>query len=147
MDDPKPKRELTPAEQAIRLELAGATYAEIGRVLGMSSGDAFALCAATRTEGPKQKLEDERALDVARCNALLKAVWANASSKGDSESIRNAVLLMQRRAKLMGLDAPVRQEVTGKDGAPLVTSEEILLRLSRLAGPRVGPDDDKEPGA
>jgi len=39
-------------------------------------------------------------------------------------AIDRALKIMERRAKLLGLDAPVRQEVTGADGGAL----EIVIR-------------------
>lgn len=146
MDEPderpkKSKRAL--AEIALSLEAAHTTYAEIGRELGMSSGEAYAFCKATREELPKLTVEEERALDVALCNDLLKRVVAKAQ-RGDSDAIRNGVLLMQRRAKLMGLDAPAKHALTNAAGAD-VTSDEILLRLSRIAAAAGPGGDDPEP--
>jgi hypothetical protein len=57
---------------------------------------------------------------------MLKAVSPRAM-RGDVKAIGAALRISERRAKLLGLDAPVRKECTGADGDPIVvvTDEPI----------------------
>jgi hypothetical protein len=49
---------------------------------------------------------------------MLRAIYATAT-KGDTGAIDRILRIMERRAKLWGLDTPVRNEHTGKDGGPI----------------------------
>ena len=49
---------------------------------------------------------------------LLAGLWPAAIS-GDVPSVGMALRVAERRARLLGLDAPTRQELTGADGGPL----------------------------
>ena len=42
-------------------------------------------------------------------------------------SIDRALRLMERRASMLGLDAPKRQEISGPDGSPIEIDERITL--------------------
>jgi len=60
------------------------------------------------------------ALELQRLDALLKALWAEAARKNPDHSAVDRVLkIMERRAKLLGLDAPSKQQITDADGGPL----------------------------
>jgi hypothetical protein len=52
-----------------------------------------------------------RRIDLERLDALLDGVWAPAQA-GDEKAIASVLAIMARRAKLLGLDAPVKQSVT-----------------------------------
>lgn len=108
------------------------------------------------TKEPAEKL---RTVEVARLDRLLKAMWAKAM-KGDVTRVDRCLRIMERRAKLLGLDAPTKQEHTGKDGAELLFGKdtrtmslaEMQAEMQRLAqdaqattGNRL-PDRDPEDG-
>jgi transposase len=86
-----------------------------------------------------------KGLDLERIEALIDAIWAKAEN-GDTWSIDRIVKLLERKANLLGLDAPKKTEVTGKDGGPMqvehITSmlaadmgldpEEVLAEADRI---------------
>lgn len=59
-----------------------------------------------------------RRLELERLDAMTLALWKQATS-GNQGAIDRVLRLMERRAKLLGLDAPTKQEVTGPDGDSL----------------------------
>jgi hypothetical protein len=64
---------------------------------------------------------------------LLKAMWSKAM-KGDVARVDRCLRIMERRAKLLGLDAPSKQEHTGKDGGAIpvrvaLSPEQALAEL------------------
>ena len=100
-----------------------------------------------------------------RLDSLLEAVWGKATTPSpifdkerqivgeeiDLKAVDTVLKLMDRRAKLNGLDMPVKAEVTGADGGPLqlgsaTTAElEALIGLGR--GVSAGSPSDSDEGA
>lgn len=108
--------------KALDLRKAGASYRQIGAQLGVSEAQAFndvkaALDALNKLE--IAAAEDVRRLELERLDTLTLALWPNAKS-GKEGAIDRILKLMERRAKLLGLDAPTKQELSGPDGEPLV---------------------------
>jgi len=115
---------LTAAEKKLeimRLRRDGCTFREIGQQLNCTPQ----YCHRVITEC-LEKLATEyvntaaqlREMEAARLDAAQLAVWPKAI-KGDLRAIDRVLRIMERRAKLYGLDAPQKRELTGKDGAPL----------------------------
>lgn len=64
--------------------------------------------------------ENVLALELQRLDDLLKGLWAEAAKQQpDYKAVDRVLRVMERRAKLLGLDAPTRTDVT-TDGEPLV---------------------------
>lgn len=102
-----------------------------------------------------------------RLDSLLEAAWPQATKPQpvlnkegevvamtvDMRAVDTVLRLMDRRAKLNGLDMPAKTEVTGADGGPLqlgpasATELEALIRLGG-GNPEAGQDqgDAAEPG-
>ena len=116
---PRTLAERDKAAQALALRKTGATYEQIAAHLGYSSRQSanravLRLLAAHEAEN----VADLRTLENMRLDDLLFAVY-KAALGGDLGAIDRALRIMERRAKLLGLDAPVKQEISGTDGAPL----------------------------
>ncbi len=99
--------------EAVALELrkAGATYDEIARRLGYSNRSAarrLVVRALDRTVS--EPANELRTLECARLDALLQALWPKAM-EGNPRSVEVALQVMERRARLLGLDAPPRRVV------------------------------------
>jgi Homeodomain-like domain-containing protein len=108
-------------QKALDLRMAGARYRQIGAQLGVSYQTAYRDVQAALGElAPLQasKAEKLRELEVERCDKLTLALWPKARN-GDEKAVRTIVAVMDRRAKLLGLDAPTKLEHGGSDGAPL----------------------------
>lgn len=135
------------------LRVKGKTVRQIATELGVSVGTAHSDLAAvmerTRSESD-DRAETHRALSLARLDraldtieeALRAQVPAKDPENPDSASadhdmrlkaIAGLLKLEERRAKLLGLDAPTKQEVSGPEGAPIPVDARSSL-LDRLAG-------------
>ena len=111
------------AAQALDLRIAGATYRQIGAQLGVSEYTAYhdvqdelGRLDATLTE----KAERLRDLEARRLDQVTIALQPGIRA-GDPRAILAAVRIMERRAKLFGLDAPTK--IAGPDG------EAVSIRI------------------
>jgi hypothetical protein len=122
-------------EQAWAARLAGATYVDIGRALGVSRQRAQQLCTAAMKERmpSTEDVEAYRQQEAERIDRLHRAVWKQAID-GNHGAIDRVLRLSERRARLLGLDAPQRQEITGADGGPLEidVGAALAAALARL---------------
>ena len=110
--------------KALELRKSGASFRAIGSQLNISHVQAREdIHRALRDLADKQMelAAEYRQLELERLDRLMLAVWGNAT-KGDVGSINAALKISDRRAKLLGLDAPVKQELTGKDGGAIAFS-------------------------
>ena len=57
-------------------------------------------------------------LELERLDHLTSAVWLDAMS-GSDKAVSSVLRIMERRSKLMGLDAPVRHELAGPGGGAI----------------------------
>jgi len=116
--------------EAIEYRLQGYSYEQIGQTMGFSDTRAFQLVdeglQAIKTEVP-QSLKD---LEAKRLDMLLAAFMASAV-QGDLNAAKMVVSIMERRAKLFGLDGPIKHELTGKDGKPIETEAKITPESAR----------------
>jgi hypothetical protein len=107
--------------QGLELRKAGLTFEQIGARLGCTPQAAH---RAVTLE--LQRLNEKRAetasevcrLEMERLDAMLSAAWEKAL-KGSVREIDTILAIMARRARLLGLDAPERKELTGAAGGPL----------------------------
>lgn len=166
--------------QLLRLRREGVRYDD-ERILNLGySSASIARKDLTRT---LEQNRDEEAAEVStyrqqeneRLDALLEAAWPRATQPSpvfdkegnvigeqlDMRAMDTVLRLMDRRAKLNGLDAPVKNELSGPDGGPLALSnaspEELAAliaassRLDQETPPNTATstpdeDDDEEPG-
>ena len=121
-------------EFVLRLRKGGATYREIADAAVTRFGaDQLPETWSCRYAHKDVKREldklrtvigedaDEiRQMELERLNDMLKALYASATRRNpDYGAIDRVLKIMRRRAELMGLDAPKRQEITGADSGPL----------------------------
>ena len=93
---------------ALALRLAGATFEDIARQLGLA-GRAPAKDAYERALirlAPIADREKARSLEAARLDRLQLVHWQKALG-GDADATNAVLNIMARRARLLGLDAPV----------------------------------------
>ncbi|MFJ8677232.1 hypothetical protein [Streptomyces sp. NPDC093589] len=103
-----------------------------------------------------EERRDEQAAEISvyrqeeneRLDALLQAAWPRAtqahpvfdregnvvSEEIDLKAVDTILKLMDRRAKLLGLDAPVRTELSGPDGGAVPIGPVTAAELHRLIG-------------
>lgn len=112
--------------QALELRKQGLTYRDIGDKLSISYQQAHNDVNAELKRLAALTLdcaEELRQLELERLDMLIKGLEPMARV-GNPGAVTAYLRVMERRAKLLGLDAPVRQEVTGADGGAL----EIVIR-------------------
>jgi hypothetical protein len=94
--------------------MGGKTYDTIADELGVSKQRAYQLVTEGLTE-IKTETHVEAArlkeVELARLDRLQVAIW-EAVIKGDVQAIDRYLKIMKRRAELLGLDAPVKADVT-----------------------------------
>lgn len=136
------ERVATRSDEAMRLRISGLTFRDIGARLHCSAMQAHrdvsnvldALASSTTANAVHlRQLESER-LD------RLTAALSPKAEKGDVDACRALVRVMERRARLFGLDAVVAQqlEISGRNGAPFamtlsaLSNTELLTRIDAL---------------
>jgi hypothetical protein len=136
--------------ELIRLRREGVKF-EDERIqsLGYTSrGDAskdFYRALKERREEQDAEVSTYRQEESERLDALLEAVWSRATepapvykdgeevgSEIDLKAIETVLKLMDRRAKLMGLDMPIKAELSGPDGGDIPFSSGELSELKAL---------------
>jgi AraC-like DNA-binding protein len=94
------------ARRVLELRKEGLTFNEIARRVGYKNATSAYYAFKTALRATIQQPADEvRRLEVERLDALLAAVWSTAMD-GRLVAIDRVILIMDRRAKLLGLDAP-----------------------------------------
>lgn len=119
-------------KKVLSMRLAGATYRETAEALGISPSTVQKDINAELKEIPKWRADELRHVEERRLNRLQRAIWPRAL-EGDLPAFDRVLRVMERRAKMLGLDMPQRVEVTGVD-VDLDTTVEKLLRVAELAG-------------
>lgn len=115
--------------QALELRKAGATYDQIAATVGFANrGGAYKAVKAGIREILREPAEEVIQLECARLDEMLRALWPGVM-RGDPVSIQRALGVMERRARLLGLDAPKKLEHSGPGGAPI----ETLISLVQQA--------------
>jgi hypothetical protein len=97
--------------QAVALHLQGETSDAIADALGfVNRGGAWKAVQRGLARFVVPAIAEARTVELARLDRLHKAVWQRAIS-GDIPAIETVLRLMERRARLLGLDAPVRVDL------------------------------------
>jgi len=120
---------------ALELRKAGATYRAIGEALGITPVGAYRAVMRAIAKLNARVLEEAEAvrrLELERLDDLLLAMWPQAK-KGNQGAVDRVLRIMERRARLLGIDAPVKQE--------LDVGDALARILEGLAG-QSGPGDD-----
>lgn len=93
--------------RAIELRVQGYSYPEIARELGYQTpGAAYrAVVRGLSRVYPEEEARQLLRLELARLDELLRVLWPKAV-EGDLGAIDRVLRIIERRARLMGLDAP-----------------------------------------
>jgi hypothetical protein len=132
-------RKLERQGRALELRRMGWGYVEIASALGIGKSQAHRLVKAGLAEAYATVVSEAtelRAEELSRLDAMLSGLWPDAR-KGDVLSVDRVLKIMERRAKLLGLDAPVKLAHGGDPtGAPIKTETALTLTdadLERIA--------------
>ena len=95
----------------ISLRKRGLSYDEISQELSVAPEECYYASVAylRRVAGEYEELSDMlRVLEGERLDDMLQGIYDKATEEGDLEAVRTVLKIMDRRAKLQGLDAPKR---------------------------------------
>src|SRR3972149_1657318 len=101
--------------------LAGNTYVTIGKALDISPATVcsdFKAILAQWRENYAYTIDEWIAVQLRRLDVLINSIW-DKSKEGDLAAMDRVMRLMERQRRLLGLDAPIRQEISGNGGAAL----------------------------
>lgn len=125
------------AQRALQLRIQGWQFDAIAKEVGYSDrSSAYNAVNRILKERAAQCAEDAdelRAVELERLDTMLKALWP-AVEAGEPASIDKAIKIQERRAKLLGLDAPAKQELSGPDGTAIKVDSrgELVSRIALL---------------
>lgn len=130
--NPITKPDLEKRARLLALKREKKTQVEIARELGITPQSVSGMLK--RIFGPMadQILEDAfelRREQILGLRAMIRVAVSRAL-RGELPAMDRAERLYNRLSKVAGLDAPVKNEHTGKDGAPLVNFDVDFSRLS-----------------
>lgn len=123
---------LQQTEVALDLRRRGYTFRQIAAEMKVTLRVAHRLVMDAFKQHAAQAAENSELL-VRLQMERLEAMWrglAPSAEAGNSRSIEVALRLLERQAKLLGLDAPVKQEV--KVSYAELSDEELLAEADRL---------------
>ena len=136
-------RRLMKAEKlpkVLELRRQGLSYEKIGNQLGIHFTTAHHWVRDLMRELAQQAsetAEEVRQLEEQRLDEMLEPLWPKAQA-GDIRADEMVLRIMERRARLRGLDAPTKVE--GRISLP----DSELLLLARTYGLSVSPELEKE---
>lgn len=128
-------RKIENQAKALELRRMGYGYVQIAHQLGVSKSQAHRYVAAGLSEAAAKvaaSADELRTEDIDRLDALLGALWIKAK-RGEVAAVDRVLKILERRAKLLGIEAPVRIEATGKDGKPIEVSSTTTIDPSKLS--------------
>ena len=125
--------------KALRMRSLGMSYQAIADQMGVTKATAYNRCQRALAAIPAEAVDEFRRLEGQRLDLLLEKAMEKALSEEKSSmfAIDRVLAIMDRRAKLMGLDAPVRTEV--------ITLDFIQAEIQRLEATLGEIDDNNSP--
>ncbi len=125
--------------RALQMRLDGHTYQEIGEDIGISTMAAYKhviKALENLNKDNEEKAEWLISMECARLDRLHWANWEAAISGGDLPAVDRILKIMERRSKLLGLDAPNKIAQTNIDGTEdrfdQMSDEELEARIKEL---------------
>lgn len=135
--------------KALHLKMAGASLDEIATTLGYAGRAAVskdltrALQVATKAE--VDTVLEWRELELARLDRVQRGSWP-AAIGGDPKSAMVVLACIDRRVKLLGLDAPLKVEATVQDAetAAQALAVQELVNEARAMAANAAPSSTEE---
>ena len=132
----------------MELRKAGFSYTQIGNEIGITASTACKHVTAQLRMLSEKCTEEAREvikLELERLDSLLVGLW-QAARHGEVEKVDRVLKIMNRRAHLLGLDAPKKLEHSGDPEKPMqsqhgLTPETASFIRSQVLG--VKPEEGK----
>ena len=127
--------------EALKLRSLGLTYQKIADRMGCSVSTASDRYHRALAAVPSDAVEEHRKLMGEQIDSLLEVAFEQAlTGKRSLFAIDRCIMLMERKARLIGLDAPVKQsvEVVTYDGNSIEARvAELRSALGQISGSEV----------
>lgn len=120
-------RTLERQAKALELRRMGKGYAEIAAAVGIGKSQAHRLVQAGLQDARDQiaaRADDLRAVELSRLDGMLAGLWPDAR-KGNQGAVDRVLRIMERRARMLGLDAPTRHTLAGDPDGPPIQAEHV----------------------
>ncbi len=105
----------------IRLRVAGFNFREIAAELRVSVSTAHADYVEAMKkirETTRESAEEVRSVELDRLDRMIRALETKAFGDGDTRAIDTLLKVSERRAKLLGLDAPEKHDIQAGVATP-----------------------------
>lgn len=126
MTHPKRIRNLEQSDTALRLRVSGATYEQIAQQLNVTRSRAYAIVSnaiATKEYETKELANEVRAIELERLNEmtlrLRNAIINEDPTEPQFQAYQTLLKVMERRSKMLGLDASTSVNLSGINGSPI----------------------------
>lgn len=114
------------ANEAVELRAAGLTFGQIATQLGYpSEGNAWRAVMKVLKNSAPESTDQVRQMEVRRLDAMFRPLYVQAL-RGDRLAVDRCLKIMERRAGLLGLDAPIRIQQM------VITEDQIREGIARL---------------
>lgn len=125
--------------QTLRFRSLGWTYRQVAEQMGCDTSTAQRRCLRALASIPAEAVHEYRALELERLDALLTVAMEKAldpNNKSALFAMDRALAIADRRAKLLGLDAPIRSQVetVTYDGNSIETEVAKLRHILEAHG-------------
>lgn len=110
--------------------VAGMTMREIAEVYGVSTGIISRALAKYKKELGEDGVEEARAKDLGRIEAMIDVQWRAAVRNGKIEPTKLVLAMIQLRAKILGYEAP--QKVHHDGAVQHTIAPELVGMLERI---------------
>jgi DNA-binding IclR family transcriptional regulator len=110
--------------RALEMRKARASYAQIATALGVPKSTAWKLVQSALKETLQEPSDDVRKLELESLDRLQFALWQQAT-QGNHGAVDRVLRVMERRAKLLGLDAPSKTEHSGEIDVRSLSDAEL----------------------
>ncbi|MER8003035.1 hypothetical protein [Streptomyces sp. NPDC095613] len=139
--------------ELIRLRRAGVRFEDpqiqnLGYTSRGAASKDFIRALTERRDEQAAEASVYRQEENERLDALLESVWPSATSRSGGEgevdlrAVEAVLKIMDRRAKLNGLDMPVKTELSGPNGGSIPLGDAGATELERLMGLAGNGEDD-----
>ncbi len=117
-------------QRILELRKSGRTFRKIALKMGLSVStvhEHFKTAISELHAVIGEKAEAVRTLEISRLDAQLEALWPKRADPRVSDTI---LRIGQRRADLLGLDAPKNIRLAGEGGGPIKTQDTPVVPLT-----------------
>lgn len=125
LDQRRKSKDATRRTEALALRMAGLSFEAIGERLGIGMSGARDLVNRTLERAENRLVEQERDLENQRLDRAQAAIWSKVLD-GDLKAVDSFLKLSARRAKMNGLDAPIKVDLS------VSVRQEMEAALSQL---------------